>query len=158
MPLHFTKMRTLALREEALDQQLVQQARLIPPINQVEVGSYVWTGNPDSQKFIVNSQPVQFRPKGSVQAHQNQRYGFIPFSRPNFTTNWRGRSNTVNPRFPHPNQQGSRSAQQHSTGSANANFWRCGRPRPNNYTPQTCPAELAELATKLDTGVRSTVQ
>jgi len=139
MPLHFTKMRTLALREEALDQQLVQQARLIPQINQVEVGSFVRTGDPDNQNFIVNTQPVQFHPKGSVQTHQNQRYGFTPFSRPNFNTNWRGRSNIVNPRFPHPIQQGIRPAQQHSTGSANANWWRCGRSRSNNHTPQTCP-------------------
>ena len=143
----FDQMRTFALREEALDQQLVQQARLIPPINQVEVGSYVRTGNPDNQNFTVNTQPVQFHPKGSVQAHQNQRYGFSPSSRPNFNTNWRGRSSTVNPRFPHPNLQGIRPAQQHSTGSAKANCWRCGRPRSNFHTPQTCPAKNTSCRT-----------
>ena len=141
----FDEMRNLAIREETLDEQLAQQARMIPPINQVEVG-YAYFSPTNHQYFGVhsNGQP-QFQ-----STNYSQRF---PFPRPFLPadpiqqgrfpnpTVWRRNQPVRTPRAQNPAVQAQVRFQQGAAAETPRPCFRCGRAASESHTPQTCPAK-----------------
>ena len=148
----FGQMRTFALREEALDEQLAQQARMIPPIHQVEAETITYvstnlirgTGSQDNHRN--NNATV------AVETSFTPRFS-NPTWRPNFNANWRRnwpsneRRGFFQARPTAPGTTGfrqqnpSQSARQQSPSPTHQKrCWRCGSFCSNSHTPQTCRA------------------
>jgi len=155
----FDEMRTRAIREEILDQQLVQQARMIPPINYLTVGSYALpapTITHSNQSFVVagNAQT----PTAPAQVFK------VPVdpstSRPNFTpraSSYNGRNSTPSNRA--PRQQNPGHGFGASSGPASSEFPHSSpasllalRPsmHENAYTPNVCCTEYGVPEVSMD--------
>jgi len=152
----FEQTRNTALREEVLDEQIAQQARLIPPINHLEVGcTYTVQGD-----LHANGVPVVNTPN-AAQAQQG-RPATHPGVQRNFCKSWwrnpgtaqQGNWNQTRFQARNPQQPNLFRNQQQSTVRSQTpkKCWRCGKLCSNQHAPATCPARNSQCRTCNKTG------